>query len=870
MTVWRRLRSLLGGRMVDPSSRQTMMAVFQDKYANFQTLLASNTELLGIIADMERKLDGHTVFGGSYIDAVSMRCIFHAARMVHCLEMMSGRPWPVLEKRLDAVASRIKAETGRSPAAPLAVQPLVLPYAAIRRDSVDLVGAKNANIGEVGNALEIPTPRGFAVTTAAFRHFIRANDLLGTILHMKRKADLIESETILEVSRTIQQQILAATVPHDLAAAITAAHGRLAAEIAPDRPAAANIAMRSSALGEDSSISFAGQYLTVLNVPSQRILDAYRRIIASLFSPEAIAYRLHMAITFDMAVMAVACQETIDARASGVMFTRHPVDPAQDRILIEAVWGLGPFAVEGIVPTDTYLLTKEPAPTLVDAVMVPKEKQLVADAGGDLIEAPVPTDWRQRPCLTEAQACRLAAYGLRLEAHFGGPQDVEWALDQDGRLVILQTRPLRVHAVETGLQRRAAAPVPGFRVILDGGQIACAGIGHGPVFHVRGEADVAAFPDGAVLVSPLASSQLVVAMAKARAIVTDTGNVSGHMASLAREYMIPTILNLKNATATLAAGMPVTVDAFSGRVYEGRVPVLIEADYKATGVMIDTPLHQDLRRRADLIVPLNLKDPRAPSFDPDHCRTIHDIMRFVHETAYTEIFQLGDLVTDQGGLSVRLQAPLPLDLYVIDLGGGLATEAGHRRRVRAEDVVSVPLAALLAGMLCEDLQCCEPRPVNLGGFFAVMTRQMLEPPNPAVERFGDRSYAIISDRYMNFSSRVGYHYSVLDSYCGRTDAKNYINFQFKGGAADDVRRGRRARTIETVLSELGFLVTTVGDRVTARIAKQSAAVLSEKLDQIGRLLIFTRQMDMLMHSDALVSKMAVAFLRGDYHHRDGG
>ena len=116
-----------------------------------------------------------------------------------------------------------------------------------------------------------------------------------------------------------------------------------------------------------------------------------------------------------------------------------------------------------------------------------------------------------------------------------------------------------------------------------------------------------------------------------------------------------------------------------------------------------------------------------------------------------------------------------------------------------------------------------------------MTRQMLEPPNLSIERFGDRSYAIISDRYMNFSSRVGYHYSVLDSYCGKTDAKNYINFQFKGGGADDLRRGRRARVIERVLVALGFLVNTVGDRVTARIAKQRADVMAEKLNMLGRL-----------------------------------
>ena len=125
-----------------------------------------------------------------------------------------------------------------------------------------------------------------------------------------------------------------------------------------------------------------------------------------------------------------------------------------------------------------------------------------------------------------------------------------------------------------------------------------------------------------------------------------------------------------------------------------------------------------------------------------------------------------------------------------------------------------PFAALLKGMLNDDLKSREPRPIHLGGFFSVMARQMVEPPNRSNERFGDRSYAIISDRYMNFSSRVGYHYSVLDCYLGKTTAKNYINFQFKGGAADDVRRSRRARVIETVLIELGFLVNTVADRVT--------------------------------------------------------
>ena len=132
------------------------------------------------------------------------------------------------------------------------------------------------------------------------------------------------------------------------------------------------------------------------------------------------------------------------------------------------------------------------------------------------------------------------------------------------------------------------------------------------------------------------------------------------------------------------------------------------------------------------------------------------------------------------------------------------------------------------------------------------------------ERFGDRSYAIISDKYLNFSSRVGYHYSVLDAYCGATVNKNYITFSFKGGAADDVRRSRRVRAIAIVLMGLDFSVEVKGDRVDARLQKYDSPVIQEKLDLIGRLLIFTRQMDMLMTSEAGVEAVAQNFLQGNY------
>jgi pyruvate,water dikinase len=265
-----------------------------------------------------------------------------------------------------------------------------------------------------------------------------------------------------------------------------------------------------------------------------------------------------------------------------------------------------------------------------------------------------------------------------------------------------------------------------------------------------------------------------------------------------------------------------------------------------------------------MIVPLHLTDPKSPEFAEKNCRTIHDIMRFIHEKSYTVIFQLGDLITDRASISARLKALLPIDLYVIDLGGGLSVDATQVATVVPREVLSGPFKALLKGMLREDLGAMQPRAVNLSGFFSVMSEQMLSSPGVGTERFGDRSYAIVSDKYLNFSSRVGYHYSVLDCYCGKTVAKNYINFQFKGGAADHVRRSRRARMIEKVLGALGFLVETTADRVTARMAKQEDSYLEEKLDLLGRLLIYTRQMDMMMHTEAHVDQLTQCFLDGNY------
>ena len=846
----------------DETSREEIAAAFRFRYTCFNDLLDSNSQILNIITDLEGKLEGRQVFGMSYVRSQSARAAFHAFRMIKSLDVLSGHRYLVLYEVLDRINARIKDAVGEKKELP--VTDLILPYERINKDMVDWVGGKSAHLGEVLNSVQLPIPAGFAITTHAFEAFLAHNDLRDEINKRKMALDPQVPQTLAQVSEEIQQLINGARVPPALEEAMLTAFADIAQAARP--PGAEDftfrVSLRSSAIGEDSELSYAGQYLTILNVTQDKLLEAYKDIVASLYTPRAISYRLNKGIRDEDTAMSVACLQMVDSVASGVMYSHHPYNVLKDHIIISAVWGLGPYAVEGVITPDTYELAKDQDFTLLEAQIAHKPVQLVGDLKGGLKEMPVAPENMDQPCLTPEQLKTLAAYALKLEEHYRGPQDVEWALNPQGRLLVLQTRPLRLQPPpQEGLE--AVPPVSGYPLLLEGGAVAYPGVGCGPAYQVLSDEDLLNFPDGAVLVAKHSSPKFVLVMPRAQAIITDSGSISGHMASLCREFAVPTILGARVATAAIAGGQEITVDAYTARVYQGQVPELLTLQQSRQAHMQETPVYQTLKQVAQHIVPLHLVDPKSPDFTPQACSSLHDISRLVHELSYTEMFKISDLVSVKGGGALKLDAPIPLDLYLIDLGGGLAGVARYARKVTVDQVVSAPLQALLKGMLHEGLQAREPRPIQFSGLFAVMREQMLTAPN-IEERFGERSYAIISDKYLNFSSRVGYHYSVLDAYCGQTVNKNYITFSFKGGAADDVRRNRRVRAIAIVLIGLDFAVEVKGDRVDARLAKYEAPVIAEKLDLLGRLLQFTLQMDMLMTSEVSVEAVAASFLAGNY------
>ncbi|MBI4768092.1 MAG: phosphoenolpyruvate synthase [Deltaproteobacteria bacterium] len=845
-------------------TKDRLALLFRYKYSSFKMLLDSNSQFLKVITDLEEMLRGQRIFGMSYVKTQADRAVFHALRMVKNLDDLSNHQYGKLFEVVEDIKVKIHAELEQKKELPPVESTLT--YSQINKEMVDWVGGKNANLGEIHSQLHLPVPEGFAITTRSFEIFLSHNELFNKINTIKVEIDPNDPESISRASKEIQQLILSSPVPNELEQEIQSAYAQMTQRIEEggSTDSSPKVALRSSAIGEDSELSFAGQYLSVLNVSSDHLIENYKKVVASLYTPRAMAYRLNKGIRDEDIAMSVACLQMINSKSSGVIYTHHPFNILEDHITLTAVWGLGPYAVEGRITPDSYTVAKDGSLNIMVTAISHKPVQLINDPQGGIREIPVPLEDQDIPCLSPDQISTLAGYALKLEDHFKSPQDIEWALDETGHLLVLQSRPLQVHSPETGLE--SIPMIPNYPLLIEDGAVAFPGIGFGPAFQIQSDEDLLNFPEGAILVAKHSSPKFVIVMKKARAILTDLGSVTGHMASLAREFAVPTILDTRQATSTIPSGMEITVDAYSGRVYQGNVPELSAFQNTSESPMKGTPVYQILRHVADWIVPLSLMDPKAANFAPEFCRTLHDVGRLVHERSYSEMFQLSDLVSGKEGFAFKLEARIPLDLYVIDLGEGLNTAKAQEvlKKVSIDDIASVPFKALLRGMTHEVFQRPQIRPVSLGGFFSVMREQMLAPPQAGNERFGEKSYAIISDKYLNFSSRVGYHYSILDSYCGPIDNMNYITFSFKGGAADDTRRNRRVRAIGLILKALDFVVNVNGDRVDARFQKYESSLIEEKLDQLGRLLLYTRQMDMLMHSETSVEALAKNFLEGNY------
>lgn len=821
------------------------------RFREFKYLLRANNEVLAIIAEIEQQLAEGGQVGLDFLRSRYIAASAKVYKMIRHLNYISAGRYPLLEEafhRIRADIDQILEEGGGSRSGVL-----VLPLDNLEPGEAHLAGSKASNLAELSRA-GLPVPEGFVVTTEAFRRFMEFSGLGG---QLRQAVMILEGSSLGEVedfSRLLQQKILDAPLPPELEKELSEAGKRLA-----QLGARGLISLRSSAVGEDTQSSFAGLYRSLLGVPPDQAASAYRAVVAALYAPEAVVYRRRRGLLDQDAEMAVLVQAMVEPKASGVMYTTDPLGGGKGPLLISAVRGLGQSLVDGSVDPDLYRLERRHPPLLLDYAPGGQGESLGLDAEG-LSKNSLDAAGREEPPLSEGQALELARLGLELEERFACPQDVEWALTGHGRLVILQSRPLQVLAARCG---EAAAPE--VEPLLAGGQTARPGAGAGPAFVVGRESELKDFPDGGVLVARSSSPALAAALPRAAALVTDVGGVAGHLASLAREMGVPALVGIGEATKLITNGQEITVDAGGRRVYPGRVAELTGPEPSTALCRPRSVPAPYWHQAAGLITKLNLTDPHSPRFIPARCATFHDIIRYVHEMSFKEMFRLGDEVgRDPGGGALRLDAVLPFELWFIDLGDGLAPGAGTA--LKPEQIVSIPGAALIKGLLDPAVDWNRPRPVSLKGLASVFSASLLTPPKDGqVRDMGQRAYAIVSAEYLNFNCRVGYHFTALDSFCGNQQNDNYISFRFHGGAATEDRRQLRAELIERLLADMGFSVERTGDQVSAFIKKYPAEMMLGLLEELGRLILFTRQMDMLMSGRPMVDWLAQAYAAKNYN-----
>ncbi len=308
----------------------------------------------------------------------------------------------------------------------------VLGFEEIDQTQVALVGGKGASLGELARIDGIRVPRGFCVTTDAFRRIMASAWATGEALDRLTQLDPGDRDGIRTRAAELRTTIEAIAMPEDLAVAITGAVARLGEHVA--------YAVRSSATAEDlPTASFAGQQDTFLNVVGPAaILEHVSRCWASLFTERAVTYRLRNGIDHRQVHMAVVMQQMVIPQASGILFTADPVNGNRKIESVDASFGLGEALVSGLVNPDVFKVRDD---EIVQKIVASKQLAIEALPGGGTQHLAIDPARRAQPALTDAQVVELARLGRRIEAHFGRPQDIEWCLAGDD-FHIVQSRPI--------------------------------------------------------------------------------------------------------------------------------------------------------------------------------------------------------------------------------------------------------------------------------------------------------------------------------------------------------------------------------------------------------------------------------------------
>lgn len=935
---------------------EVLRSEFKERYHHFRVLLGANQKSLEGMAEIEQALAGNKPFSMTFVRSRCTDVAINVLRMIRNLEHLAPEKYEMLSPVFFQIRKAVDDILMEKP--PLLPREIVVPLkSGAHGDGCgqlwpsDLVGSKMASLAELGSCCNLNIPLGFVITSHAYDLFVQAGGLQSEIDRLIQSCDADDMEAMHAMSGKIRQMIIRAKIPDKVVQAIETAWENLEyefkkSEIAQDGRASGKsdrdasllrVALRSSALGEDSTnSSFAGQYHSELNVSRESLIEAYKTVVASKYTLHAMIYRINKGFRDEDVPMAVGCVQMVDAAVGGVLYSGNPVDSRDDSILISAVFGLPKAVVDGSVPSDLFVVSRSDLKIIREKIAI-KDRKFVCYPEEGICRMEISPDQSHIPAISQEQVCELARIALKLEAHFGTPQDVEWAIDNQGSLTILQSRPLQQNSpmqqqapsdqissvyqldqpeavnLKSPLQKKSLSDnnrlaekhnlvvqenplkqnmLPEDDLIAVGGVSAAPGIASGEAFVALKHVDILRFPPCAVLIIRQALPEWASVVGRASAILSEQGSAASHLASVAREFKVPSIFGLQGITSTIKSGDPITVNADIPAVWKGMgnfedgynsevgelsengervgkygVDEIIDKGksfYKKskwreqgscilkTNPMKGSPVYKILERCSRHIIPLGLLDPDSSDFRPSNCKTFHDVTRFIHEKSVAEMFSFGKNHNFPEKSSKQLHYRVPMQWYILDLDNGFSTPVSGKY-VKLENISSIPMLAFWEGFVA--IPWDGPPAMDGRGMMSVMFHSTTNTAltTGVASAYAQHNYFMISRNYCSLNSRLGYHFSVMEALVSERTSENYITFQFKGGAADRQRRLNRVKFIGNILEDYGFKSTINEDHLTARIQGYEEPFMKSRLKILGHLTLHTRQLDMIMTNPAQVS-----------------
>ena len=840
--------------------------LFKARYQAFRRLLSANNGALDFMTELEEAAQGHRHFGMHFVRSRATGATAKVFNIVENLLFLAPGKYLGLRDCLRAIQDRIQHELSLKQTSRR--QELVLDLDQITASDVEDVGGKMANLGELRNNLQIPVPGGFAITAQAYMAFMQQSGLWDEInclvlghpmaskfgtctLPEAEPEDEDETENngsgqpiaLLEMCAKIRGMILATKIPAELEEALLCAYDRLCQREGRQ----VNVALRSSALGEDSAgASFAGQHRSLLNLDRDSLLEGYKEVVASKYSPHAMTYRYMLGIRDDDVLMCVGCLSMVTSMSGGVMYTTNPLDAGDNRIQITSAWGMAKGVVDGTAASDRFLIEKGSPSRIVERTVPRKDSALACSKNEGVCRISVDPELVGQPTLSDSQIFELTAMASRIEAHYGTAQDIEWAYTPEGRLFLLQTRPLDIRSSQP-----APELLPGVEPLIQDGQTASSGTAHGVVHIVKKDVDILVLPEKAILVCVEATPKWAAVLNRCQGIIAEQGSAAGHLANVAREFNVPALFGVKSAASILSPGLEITLDADNRAVYEGLQETLLDRSPARPNMMEGSPVFQTLLNVNRHITPLGLLDPDSLDFTPAKCKTLHDITRFCHEKSVQEMFCFGRDHNFPPRSSKQLKTVVPMQWWVINLEDGFERDTGDKM-IPLDKITSIPMLALWRGIVAYPWE--GPPGLDGKGFMSVLfqsaTNRNLEPA--MASQFSEKNYFMVSRHFCNLQSRFGYHYTSVEALAGPRPRENYIRFQFKGGAADRQRKVRRARFVGEILDEFDFRTKVREDALFARMDDCDQTFIENHLEILGHILIHTRQLDMIMNKEEVV------------------